>query len=167
MRVAIALFAFLFAASFAVSALASEGSVIASGGRWAAVLRGDQCDAESFALDAPVAGKARALAGFTFTGDHTRWGQFHARLSRVPRGGASVIAIVGRKPFQLVVRGQWAWSIGPAQERALIDAMRSADSLRIQSRDGAGRRFTDRYSLDFAPTAIDAAAARCSMLAPR
>ncbi|MES2147858.1 MAG: hypothetical protein V4491_08420 [Pseudomonadota bacterium] len=166
MRSAIALFATLLAASVAAPVLATGGSVIAAGGRWAAVLRGSQCDAESLALDAPVAGQARALAGFTFTADRQRWGQFHARLSRTPRGGSSVIAIVGRKPFQLVVRGQWAWSVGPAQERALIDAVRSADALHIQSRDGAGRRFTDRYSLDFAPTAIDAAAARCSMLAP-
>lgn len=151
----------LIAAIAAVPALAEGGSVIAAGGHWAAVLRAGQCDAESLALDRPAAGKMRGLAGFTFAIDRSRWGQFHARLSRVPRDGASVIAIIGRQPFLLKVRGNWAWSSGPAQEAALIAAVRSADSLRIQSRDMAGRRFTDRYALDYAPTAIDAAAARC------
>lgn len=149
-------------AIIAVPALAKGGSVIAAGGHWAAVLRAGQCDAESLALDRPAAGKARGLAGFTFAADRRRWGQFHARLSRAPRAGASVIATVGRRPFLLKARGDWAWSSGPAQEAALIAAIRTADSLRIQSRDMAGRRFTDRYALDYAPTAIDAAAARCS-----
>ncbi|MEO7865753.1 MAG: hypothetical protein ABIR63_07815 [Sphingomicrobium sp.] len=146
----------------AVPALARDGSVIAAGGHWAAVLHQGQCDAESLALDRPATGKLRGLAGFTFATDRTRWGQFHARLSRLPRPGAAVIATIGRQPFLLVTRGGWAWSGGSAQEQALIAAARSAESLRIRSRDTAGRRFTDRYALDFAPTAIDAAAARCS-----
>lgn len=158
MRLAIALIALLAASP----ALARGGSVIASGGHWAAVLRDGQCDADSLALAQAAKGQARAMAGFTFSGDRRRWGQFHARLSRSPRSGASVIATVGRQPFLLVVSGDWAWSSGPAQEQAMIAAIRSADSLRIQSRDRAGRRFTDSFALDFAPTAIDAAAARCS-----
>ena len=36
-------------------------------------------------------------------------------------------------------------------------------SMRVEARDGAGRRFADRYLLDGAPTAIDAAAARCAL----
>ena len=163
MRICISLVAAI-AAIVAAPALAEGGSVIAAGGHWAALLRAGQCDAESLALDRPAAGKARGLAGFTFAADRSRWGQFHARLSRAPRAGASVIVTIGRKPFLLKVRGDWAWSSGPAQETALIAAIRSADSLRNQSRDMAGMRFTDRYALDYAPTAIDAAAARCSRL---
>jgi hypothetical protein len=34
--------------------------------------------------------------------------------------------------------------------------------MRVDSRDASGRRFVDRYLLDGAPTAIDAAAARCA-----
>jgi len=33
----------------------------------------------------------------------------------------------------------------------------------VQSRDGFGARFSDPYLLDGAPTAIDAAAARCAL----
>ena len=69
---------------------------------------------------------------------------------------------VGERPFMLIARGDWAWSRGPMQEAAIIDAARAARSMRIEARDGAGRRFADRYLLDGAPTAIDAAAAGCA-----
>ena len=138
--------------------------MIAAGGHWAAVIRGDQCDAESRITVTNSKGKGSALAGFTFAPGKGRWGQFHARLSRLPRPGASVIAAIGGQQFLLVSNGQWAWGRDPRQDEALMAAVRSADLLRIQSRDGAGRRFTDHYPLDFAPTAIDAAAARCASL---
>ena len=157
----------LLVAIAAAPALAKGGSVIAAGGHWAAILRDGQCDAESLAQAPASARTLRGLAGFTFAADRSRWGQFHARLSRTPRPGASVIATIGRQPFLLKARGNWAWSSGPAQDNALLAAVRSADSLRIQSRDSAGRRFTDHFALDFAPTAIDAAAARCAGLQPR
>ena len=69
---------------------------------------------------------------------------------------------IGEQPFLLVARGDWAWSNGPLQEAAIIAAARSAQSMRIEARDSSGRRFTDRYLLDGAPTAIDAAAAGCA-----
>jgi len=156
----IALLLFMLASA----ADARGGSVVAAGGHWAAVIRGDQCDAESRTVAITGKGTVAAIAGFTFASGKGRWGQFHARLSRVPRAGASVIAGVGGQQFLLVSSGQWAWSRDSRQDEALIAAVRSADALRIQSRDGAGRRFTDHYPLDFAPTAIDAAAARCASL---
>ena len=69
---------------------------------------------------------------------------------------------VGDRPFLLAARGDWAWSRGPAQEAAIIAAVRDAGGMRIEGRDASGRRFTDRYLLDGASTAIDAAAARCA-----
>ena len=62
----------------------------------------------------------------------------------------------------LVALSDHAWSRGPLQEAAIIEATRSATSMRIEARDGAGRRFADRYLLNGAPTAIDAAAAGCA-----
>jgi hypothetical protein len=41
--------------------------------------------------------------------------------------------------------------------------MRDSATMNIASRDGAGGRFSDPYLLDGAPTAIDAAAARCAL----
>ncbi len=69
---------------------------------------------------------------------------------------------IGARPFMLVSRGDWAWSRGPLQEAAILSAARGASAMRVEARDGAGRRFADRYLLDGAPTAIDAAAAACA-----
>ena len=44
-----------------------------------------------------------------------------------------------------------------------MEAARSSGGMRVESRDQAGARFTDRYALDGAATAIDAAAARCAV----
>jgi len=70
---------------------------------------------------------------------------------------------VGDHPFLLATRDGWAWSRGPLQVDAIIDALREGSTMRIESRDGAGVRFADPYLLDGAPTAIDAAAARCAL----
>jgi hypothetical protein len=107
--------------------------------------------------------KVQAVAGLTFTADRKRWGEFHVRLSRMPRADASVMLQIGDQPFLLVTSGGWAWSRGPLQAEAIIAAMRSAAAMRVQSRDGSGVRFSDPYLLDGAPTAIDAAAARCAL----
>ena len=62
----------------------------------------------------PPRARSRPRAGFAFTPDHRRWGEFHAQLSRVPRAGSSVMLEIGDQPFLLVARGDWAWSRGPA-----------------------------------------------------
>ena len=73
-----------------------------------------------------------------------------------------MVLTIGDQPFLLQARGSDAWSRGPRQEAAIIAAIRSESGLRIEARDAAGRRTVDRYALGGAPTAIDAAAARCS-----
>ena len=146
----------------AATPAAARGAVIYSGGAWAAIDRGHVCEAVARSVRIAAKGKVQAVAGFAFAPDRRRWGEFHARLSRVPRPGSSVMLTVGSQPFLLVARGGWAWSRGPLQEQAIIAAARAAGGMRIEARDASGRRFSDRYSLDGAPTAIDAAAARCS-----
>lgn len=138
-------------------------AVLVAGGAWAAIDRGSVCEALSRTQRWTAPGKVQASAGFAFTPDHSRWGEFHAQLSRVPRAGSSVLLRIGGQPFLLVSRGDWAWSRGPAQEQAIIAAVRAAGAMRVEARDGAGARFSDPYVLDGAPTAIDAAAARCGL----
>ena len=70
---------------------------------------------------------------------------------------------IGDQPFLLTTRNGWAWSRGPLQAQAIIAAVRDGATMRIDSRDQRGVRFTDPYLLDGAPTAIDAAAARCAL----
>ena len=134
-----------------------------AGGGWAAIDRGTVCEALSQSAKIAPKGKVQASAGFAFTPDHRRWGEFHARLSRVARPGSSVILHMGERPFLLVARGDWAWSRGPTQEQAIIDAARAGGRMSVEARDQAGVRFVDPYVLTGAPTAIDAAAARCAL----
>jgi hypothetical protein len=137
--------------------------VLVAGGAWAAIDRVSVCEALSRSPRAAPKGQQPPSAGFAFTPDHRRWGEFHAQLSREPRPGSSVMLTIAGQPFLLVARGAWAWSTGPAQEQALIAAARAAPAMRIEGRDLAGNRFADPYMLDGAPTAIDAAAARCAL----
>ena len=141
---------------------AAEGILFAGGG-WAAIDRSGTCEALARSVLLAPKGRTQASAGFAFTPDHRRWGEFHAQLSRAPRAGSSVLLNIGGQPFLLVSRGGWAWSRGPVQEQAIIAAIRTAGAMRVEARDGSGARFADPYVLDGAPTAIDAAAARCGL----
>jgi hypothetical protein len=141
----------------------ARGAVVYAGGGWAAIDRGSVCEALSRSEKIAPKGKVQAVARFSFTPDHKRWGEFHAQLSRVSRPGSSVILHVGSQPFLLVARADWAWSSGPVQEQAIIAAARGGGEMRVEARDQAGGRFVDPYVLEGAPTAIDAAAARCAL----
>ena len=140
----------------------AAGRVIYAGPAWAAIDLGASCDARARSELLAPKGKVQANAGFAFTPDHRRWGEFHAQLSRVPRPGSSVMLTIGNQNFLLVDRGGWAWANGAGQDRAIIDLARIGDGFRIRFRDQTGRRFTDSYSLAGGPTAIDAAAAACA-----
>lgn len=155
--------ALTLALAVTASAAAARGNIVYAGGAWAAIDRGDTCEALSRSQKIAPKDKVQPVVGVSFTPDHRRWGEFHARLSRLPRPGSSVMLQVGDQPFLLATRAGWAWSRGPQQAQAIIAALRDGTSMRIESRDGAGTRFSDPYLLDGAPTAIDAAAARCSL----
>ena len=152
---------FILTALLSAPAL-GRGSVIQAGDAWAAIDYGGVCEARARAVRVAPKGKVQAIASFSFSPDRKRWGEFAARLTRIPRQGSSVLLAIGSQQFLLVSRGATAWSRGPAQEQAIIAAARTGQSLRIETRDEAGRRYRDDYSLTGAPTAIDAAAARCA-----
>ena len=141
----------------------ARGTIVYAGGAWAAIDRGAACEALSRSQKVVPKDKVQPIAGVSFAADSRRWGEFHACLSRMPRGDATVMLQVSGQPFLLVTRGGWAWSRGPAQAQAIIEDLRAGTTMNIISRDVAGVRFTDPYLLDGAPTAIDAAAARCAL----
>lgn len=153
---------FLLLLAGVASAASARGTILHAGGTWAAIDRGKACEALSRSVRIAPKGKLQAIAGFTFTPDRRRWGEFHARLRRMPRPGATVMLRIGGQPFLLVSQGNQAWSDGPLQGQAIIAALRTASGMIVESRDSAGRRFVDPYSLDGAATAIDAAAAACA-----
>jgi hypothetical protein len=140
----------------------TRSGILYAGGAWAAIDRGGTCEALARSARIVAKGKVQAVASFTFSPDHRRWGEFHARLRRMPRLGAAVMLHVDNQPFLLVSRGNEAWSDGPLQEQAIINALRRAGGMSVETRDAAGRRFIDPYSLDGAATAIDSAAAACA-----
>jgi hypothetical protein len=150
------------ALALAAPSAPAPAQILAAQDHWAALKFGPRCEASARPLPPATHRQPQARAGFTFAEGGQRRGEFHVLLSRVPRPGSSVMLTIGSHPFMLVSRGHWAWSRGPLQEAAILAAARGATQMRVEARDGAGRRFADHYRLAGAPTAIDAAAAGCA-----
>jgi hypothetical protein len=140
-------------------------AVVAADGQWAALRQGKTCEAAARSVGAVIKDRPPARASLSFDEGGPRHGQFAVRLSRVPRAGATVMLHIGDQPFLLMSRGDMAWSRGPKQEQAIIAAMRTNGGMRIEAISPGGGRIVDRYSLDGAPLAIDAAAACSTALA--
>lgn len=138
---------------------ASSPSIVAARAQWAAVDRGAHCDAVSRSLLQAPKGQIQPFASIAFDRAGPRKGELAIRFKRPVREGSSVLLTVGDQPFQLVARGNVAWSRGASQEAAILAAMRTATMMKADARDAGGRRMVDRYALAGAPTAIDAAAA--------
>ena len=132
--------------------------IVAAAGRWAALAGQGQCDAASLSLLPASKTRLRGRAGLTFD-QRARHGLFVAALSKPVAPTSSVMLTIDDEHYLLVARGLGAWSRGPAQEAAIVAALRRATRMRIEGRSVRGLRFIDRYDLDGAPTAIDAAAA--------
>ncbi len=146
----------------ASAAAAAPSRLIIASGAWASFDRGQACEAVARPLAPTKKGQVEPYLAVAFDRGGPRQGQVYIRLRRPARDGSSVILTIGDQPFLLAARGGSAWSKDPRQEAAILAAMRVAGGMRIEGRDLAGRRIADRFVLDGAPTAIDAAAAACS-----
>jgi hypothetical protein len=140
-------------------------AIVAADGQWAALSQGRTCEAAAQSIGTVYKDRQPARASLSFDAGGPRHGQFAARLSRLPRPGATVMLHIAAQPFLLMSQGDMAWSRGPKQEQAIIAAMRASGGMRVEAREAGGRRIVDRYSLDGAPLAIDAAAACASAMA--
>jgi hypothetical protein len=151
------------AVALVVLGSAAGARTLYAGPHWAALEQNNSCAAVARSeLTAPKGREqARASISFDRAGARPRQGELHLRLSRTARPGSQALLVIGNRSFLLATRGQDAWSRGPAQERAIIAALRLAGDLRVRFRSSGGG-FTDRYLLAGAPTATDAAAAACS-----
>ena len=151
---------FAFAALLAVPApSAVSPEVVIAAGKWAALREAGRCEAASLALLVARAGARPARLSIGFTPELGA----AVHLRRAVPDGSTVMLEAGGQSFLLKNRGDRAWSRGPDQAKAIVAAMRSGGYVRIRARDGQGRRFTEQFALDGAPTAIDAAAA-CTLL---
>lgn len=142
-------------------------AIVAADGQWATLRDGRTCEAAARSIGGVYKDRPPARASLAFDAGGPRHGQFAARMSRQPRPGATVMLHVGEQPFLLMSRGDMAWSRGPGQELAIIAAMRKSGGMRLEARSPGGGRIVDRYSLDGAPLAIDAAAACAAALVNR
>jgi hypothetical protein len=89
-------------------------------------------------------------------------GQLHFRMSRNLATSPRLSLAIGGQRFELTGGGGDAWATDRTTDAAVIAAMRSAASMSVSATDSAGRRFTDRYSLEGAATALDAATVGCA-----
>lgn len=91
-------------------------------------------------------------------------GQVHFRLSRPAAARATAALSIGRRSFVLLASGADAWARSPAEDAAIVAAMRSAPAMTLRGRDAAGRRYADKYPLAGAASAMDAATLACARL---
>ena len=89
-------------------------------------------------------------------------GQIHLRLSRKLATNANARLTVGAQRFNLTTSEQDAWAQDKGQDAAIIAAMRAATRMSVSATSTNGRRFTDRYTLEGAATAMDASLLGCS-----
>jgi hypothetical protein len=87
--------------------------------------------------------------------------QIQARLSQArARNSAVTLSADGRR-FRLKAVGNTAWGMDRRMDRAIVAAIRTARSLRIEAIGADGKPIVDVYSLRGTPSAIDAAALGC------
>ena len=159
LRVCLALSVLLAAASLA----AKDGLGVF--GQWAAFR-----DPQTPRCYAIVAAEPRSGSRSPAYADVATWpkrgvrNQVHFRLSRELHADPRISLSVGSQRFTLTGGGIDAWAKGPRADAAIIAAMRSAPRMSLSAVDRAGRRFTDRYSLDGVATAMDAATVGCARI---
>lgn len=146
-----------------VAALQAQPSLaqpraISAHGDWGAFRDGDTCYAVAMATGMA---KAREPNGFVTVSAAPSARRFNARLGAIIARGSIITLTLGQRRFRLMGGGDSAWSASPADDRAIVGAMRSAATMTIAGRDIEGRRFRERYRLGGAPTAMDAATAAC------
>lgn len=91
-------------------------------------------------------------------------GQIHLRLSRKLAATPRIMLSISGQRFELAGGGGDAWAKDARMDASIAAAMRSAGSMSVSASDAQGRRFTDRYSLAGAATAMDAAALGCARI---
>lgn len=89
-------------------------------------------------------------------------GQVHFRTSRELAKTSWVSLHLGGHRYELTGAGADAWARDKRMDAAIVAAIRSSDSMSLTALDKSGHRFTDRYSLKGAPTAMDAATVGCA-----
>jgi hypothetical protein len=89
-------------------------------------------------------------------------GQVHFRISREKAPDSQITLSIGVRRFTLIAGGADAWAPDKRTDAAIIAAIRSGNSMSIQTVSKSGAPFADVYALRGAASAIDAAALGCA-----
>lgn len=127
---------------------------------WAAFR--DDSPSRCYAIAKPRSGSSGPFASVATWPDKGLRGQVYFRLSREAGEDTGATLTIGDKKFELVTQGRNAWAKNAAMDAGVIAAMRSATRMTVTARRGNGARFTDRYSLAGAATAMDASVVGCA-----
>lgn len=148
----------------AATALAAQRSALGIFDRWGAFR--DEAVPRCYAIASPAgAQRSGAVPAYASIGYWPRSrirGQFYVRLSRARSAEAELRLVIGSRRFVLTGRDVHGWANDARMDAAIIAALRSATSMRVESRGMNGRMIVDRYALRGAATAIDAAALGCA-----
>ncbi|MEM6476913.1 MAG: invasion associated locus B family protein [Pseudomonadota bacterium] len=87
--------------------------------------------------------------------------QVHLKMAR-SAGSKGASLKVGDRSFALATKGRNAWAQDKRMDAAIVAALRSASTMTITAHDTNGKRFSERYTLAGAATAIDAAVFGCA-----
>lgn len=128
---------------------------------WAAFR--DAGTARCYAIGSPE--ESSGSGGFLSVGFWPKRGlshQLYVRLSRERSSNSGITLSAGGRRFQLVARGNSGWAKDRQMDLAILAAIRSAQSVSIQSIGRDGRTIIDAYATRGAASAVDAAALACT-----
>ncbi|MGL5840185.1 MAG: hypothetical protein ACRCY3_16965 [Sphingorhabdus sp.] len=88
--------------------------------------------------------------------------QVYVRLSRTRGENSGITLSAAGRRFRLIARGNSGFAKDRQMDMAILAAIRSAQSVSVQSVDRNGRNIIDAYATRGAASAIDAAALGCA-----
>lgn len=116
-----------------------------------------------YAIAKPRSGGGSSFASIANWPKSNVRNQVHFRLAR-SAGTKGAALKIGSRTFALATKGRNAWAQDRNMDSTIVTALRSASDMQITARDTSGKRFSQRYSLSGAASAIDAAVVGCSKL---
>tara|TARA_E500000305_G_scaffold71520_1_gene57505 strand:+ start:709 stop:1206 length:498 start_codon:yes stop_codon:yes gene_type:complete len=156
---------FALATAVALPAAVQARDALGVFGEWAAFRDPETPRCYAITAAEERQGQSHEQDGFASVGtwpDKRVRGQLHVRMTRELAKNSWIVLSIRGKSFSLIGGGSEAWAKDAQMDAAIVAAMRSGGDMTVTALDAKGRRFFDRFSLDGAPTALDAATLGCS-----
>ncbi|MDG6079634.1 hypothetical protein E3U23_10550 [Erythrobacter litoralis] len=155
-------FTLIFVVAFSASTLSAKDS-LGIFESWGAFRDAPNGRCYAIATPLPTASK-RDIAAYASVGTWPQRrlrGQVYFKLGRRTRPGTRISLRVGNSWYKMSGSRSDVWAFDAQTNAAILAGMRSSQSMTIAAFDTRGNRFTDRYPLAGAATAIDAATLAC------